>query len=103
MEVAEKNDIQSSRIKACSFHHQQGCRHEVHEEEPSCGFDEICTLDTPAVTERIATAENMKFHNFLASSSIRLPYRLDLHHLLVLLQQTSLLTTACDRGKFQRL
>jgi hypothetical protein len=65
MKMAEKNDIQPSRIKACPFHRQQGCRPAVHEEEPVRGFDEIATLVAAAVTERIATAENMKFHDFI--------------------------------------
>ena len=29
------------------------------------GFDEIATLVAAAVTERISTAENMKFHDFI--------------------------------------
>jgi len=65
MEMAEKNDIQPSRIKACPFHRQQRRRPTVHEKEPVGGVDEITTLVAAAVTERISTAENMKFHDFI--------------------------------------
>jgi len=65
MEMAEKNDIQPSRVKASSFHRQQRRRPTVHEKEPVGGFDEIATLVAAAVAERISTAENMKFHDFI--------------------------------------
>ena len=63
MQMAEKNDIQPSRIEACLFHGQQTCWTAVHEKKPVGGLNEISALVAPAVTEGIATAENMKFHD----------------------------------------
>jgi hypothetical protein len=68
MDVAEKNHIQSTRIKTCPFHRQQGCRSAVHKEEPIGGFNEIATLIPTAVTESIATAKNVKLHEFIQHS-----------------------------------
>jgi hypothetical protein len=65
MKVAEKNDIQPPWIKTCPFHRQQGRRSTVHEEEPVGGFDEIATLIPTSVAEGIATAENVKLHEFI--------------------------------------
>ena len=65
MEMAEKNDIQPSWIKACPFHRQQRRRPTVHQKEPVGGFDEIATLVAPAVAEGISTAENMKLHELI--------------------------------------
>lgn len=65
MKVAEKNNIQPSWVKACPFHRQQGRRSTVHEEEPVGSFDQIATLIPTTVTEGIATAENVKLHEFI--------------------------------------
>jgi hypothetical protein len=63
MEMAQKNDIQSSRIKARPLHGQQARWAAVHEKKPVGGLNEISALVAPAVTKSIATAKNMKFHD----------------------------------------
>jgi hypothetical protein len=65
MEMAQKNNIQPTRIEACSFHGQQARRAAVHEEKPVRGLNEISALVAPTVTKSITAAENMKFHDFI--------------------------------------
>jgi hypothetical protein len=67
MQMAEKNDIQPSRIETCPFHRQQARWAAVHEKKPVGGLNEISALVTPAVTKSIATAKNMKFHDSIPS------------------------------------
>jgi hypothetical protein len=65
MEMAQKNDIQPTRIEARPFHGQQARRPAIHEEKPVGGLNEISALVAPAVTKSITAAENMKFHDFI--------------------------------------
>ena len=67
MQMAEKNNIQSSWIEARPFHRQQARWAAVHEKKPVGRLNEISALVAPAVTKRIATAENMKFHDSILS------------------------------------
>ena len=67
--MAEKDDIQAPGIETCFFHCQQCRWPAVHEKEPIGGFDEITALVAPAITESIATAENVKFHEFIGAES----------------------------------
>ena len=78
MEMAEKNDIQPSRIKASPFHRQQRRWPTVHEEKPVGGLDKIATLVAAAVTERISTAEDIEFHD-LSSVSFSVVCRSNLY------------------------
>lgn len=77
MKMAEKNGIDPRRIEPRPFHRQQRGRSAVQKENATGSFDEITALIASAATERIAAAQNVKFHAGSAKSLLLVTYHLE--------------------------